>query len=455
LLSPKVWDEDFKRFQETKMMNEFVAEEMEQSANMTHNGVVITESQEPLPAGVTLPIYMDNHATTPMDPRVLDAMLPYFGKIFGNAASRNHQFGWEAEQAVDKAREQVAKLIGCTPKEIIFTSGATESNNLAIKGIAEMYRERGNHIITQVTEHKAVLDTCKKLERQGFEVTYLPVETDGLVSIERLKAAITDKTILVTIMFANNEIGVVQPVEEIGKLCHEKGIIFHTDGVQAVGKIPVDVQKDNIDVLSLTAHKIYGPKGVGALYVRRRNPRVQITEQINGGGHERGMRSGTLNVPGIVGLGAACKIAGAEMEAEAKRLAELRDYLKAKFEDALDYVHVNGNMDHHLPGNLNMSFVHVEGESLLMGINDVAVSSGSACTSATLEPSYVLKALGLGDDVAHSSIRFGLGRFNNKAEVDYVSDKVIDVVRHLREMSPLYEMVKEGIDLSKIEWAAH
>jgi cysteine desulfurase len=455
LLSPKVWDEDFKRFQETKMMNEFVAEEMEQSANMTHNGVVITESQEPLPAGVTLPIYMDNHATTPMDPRVLDAMLPYFGKIFGNAASRNHQFGWEAEQAVDKAREQVAKLIGCTPKEIIFTSGATESNNLAIKGIAEMYRERGNHIITQVTEHKAVLDTCKKLERMGYDVTYLPVETDGLVSVEKLKAAITDKTILVTIMYANNEIGVIQPIREIGALCHEKGIIFHTDGVQAVGKIPVDVQKDNIDVLSLTAHKIYGPKGVGALYVRRRNPRVQITEQINGGGHERGMRSGTLNVPGIVGLGAACKIAGAEMEAEAKRLAELRDYLKAKFEDALDYVHVNGNMDHHLPGNLNMSFVHVEGESLLMGINDVAVSSGSACTSATLEPSYVLKALGLGDDVAHSSIRFGLGRFNNKAEVDYVSDKVIDVVRHLREMSPLYEMVKEGIDLSKIEWAAH
>jgi cysteine desulfurase len=436
-------------------MNEFVAEEMEQSANMTHNGVVITESQEPLPAGVTLPIYMDNHATTPMDPRVLDAMLPYFGKIFGNAASRNHQFGWEAEQAVDKAREQVAKLIGCTPKEIIFTSGATESNNLAIKGIAEMYRERGNHIITQVTEHKAVLDTCKKLERMGYEVTYLPVETDGLVSVEKLRAAITDKTILVTIMYANNEIGVIQPIREIGALCHEKGIIFHTDGVQAVGKIPVDVQKDNIDVLSLTAHKIYGPKGVGALYVRRRNPRVQITEQINGGGHERGMRSGTLNVPGIVGLGAACEIAGAEMETEAKRLAELRDYLKAKFENALDYIHVNGNMNHHLPGNLNMSFVHVEGESLLMGINDIAVSSGSACTSATLEPSYVLKALGLGDDVAHSSIRFGLGRFNTKAEVDYVSDKVINVVQHLREMSPLYEMVKEGIDLSKIEWAAH
>ncbi len=436
-------------------MNEQVAEQMEQTSDMTHNGLVITESKEPLPPGVQLPIYMDNHATTPMDPRVLDAMLPYFGKVFGNAASRNHQFGWEAEQAVDKAREQIAKLIGCTPKEIIFTSGATESNNLAIKGIAEMYKERGNHIITQVTEHKAVLDTCKKLERQGYQVTYLPVETDGLVSLDKLKAAITEKTILITIMFANNEIGVVQPVEEIGKLCHEKGIIFHTDAVQAVGKIPVNVQAMNIDVLSMTAHKIYGPKGVGALYVRRRNPRVQITEQINGGGHERGMRSGTLNVPGIVGLGAACEIAGAEMEVEGKRQQELRDYLKQKFENALDYVHVNGNMDHHLPGNLNMSFVHVEGESLLMGINDIAVSSGSACTSATLEPSYVLKALGLGDDVAHSSIRFGLGRFNNKAEVDYVSDKVIDVVKHLREMSPLYEMVKEGIDLSKIEWAAH
>ena len=436
-------------------MNNMIAENMEQSSSMTPNGVVISESTEPLPEGVSLPIYMDNHSTTPMDPRVLEAMLPYFGKIFGNAASRNHQFGWEAEQAVDKAREQVAKLIGCTAKEIIFTSGATESNNLAIKGVAEMYREKGNHIITQVTEHKAVLDTCKKLERQGFEVTYLPVETDGLVSVEKLKAAITDKTILVSIMFANNEIGVIQPMEEIGKLCHEKGILFHTDAVQAVGKIPVDVQKMNIDILSMTAHKVYGPKGVGALYVRRRNPRVQITEQINGGGHERGMRSGTLNVPGIVGLGEACEIAGQEMVAETARLTELRDYLKAKFENALDYIHVNGNMDHHLPGNLNMSFVHVEGESLLMGINDIAVSSGSACTSATLEPSFVLKALGLGDDVAHSSIRFGLGRFNNKAEVDYVSDKVINVVNHLREMSPLYEMVKEGIDLSKIEWAAH
>ena len=427
----------------------------ENGMEMMDNGVVIAESKEPLPAGVKLPIYMDNHATTQMDPRVLEAMLPFFGNVFGNAASRNHAFGWEAEKAVETAREQVAKLIGCTPKEIIFTSGATESNNLAIKGIAEMYRERGNHIITQVTEHKAVLDTCKKLEKQGYRVTYLPVQANGLIDVEDLRRAMDDKTILVSIMYANNEIGVIQPVAEIGKLCHEKGVIFHTDGVQAVGKIPVNVQTDNIDVLSLTAHKIYGPKGVGALYVRRRNPRVQISEQINGGGHERGMRSGTLNVPGIVGLGAACEIAGAEMAVEAARLGELRDYLKAKFEKALDYVHVNGDMQHHLPGNLNVSFVYVEGESLLMGINDIAVSSGSACTSATLEPSYVLKALGLGDDVAHSSIRFGLGRFNTKAEVDYVSDKLIDVVSKLRELSPLYEMVKEGIDLTKIEWAAH
>ena len=404
---------------------------------------------------VKTPIYLDNNSTTRTDPRVVEAMLPYFTEKFGNAASRNHSYGWEAEKAVEKAREQVAKLIGATAKEIIFTSGATESNNLTLKGIAEMYRERGNHIITQVTEHKAVLDTCKKLEKMGYRVTYLPVGADGLIDIEDLKRAIDDKTILVSIMYANNEIGVIQPIREIGALCHEKGILFHTDGVQAVGKIPVDVQKDNIDVLSLSAHKIYGPKGVGALYVRRRNPRVQISEQINGGGHERGMRSGTLNVPGIVGLGAACQIAMDEMEAESKREIELRDYLKNKLETALDYVHVNGNMEHHLPGNLNMSFVYVEGESLLMGINDIAVSSGSACTSATLEPSYVLKALGLGDDVAHSSIRFGLGRFNTKAEVDYVSDKIIDVVQKLRELSPLYEMVKEGIDLSKIEWAAH
>jgi cysteine desulfurase len=429
------------------------------SIENSSTGVVITNSAHPLPEGVHLPLYMDNHATTPLDPRVLEAMMPYFTGKFGNAASRNHQFGWEAEAAVENARGQIAKLIGCTSKEIIFTSGATESNNLAIKGIAEMYRERGNHIITQQTEHKAVLDTCKKLEKMGYNVTYLPVKPDGLIDVEELKNAIVtegpNKTILVTIMYANNEIGVVQPIREIGKICHEKGVLFHTDAVQAVGKVPVDVQADNIDVLSLSGHKLYGPKGVGALYVRRRNPRVQITEQINGGGHERGMRSGTLNVPGIVGLGAACEICMNEMASEAKREIELRDYLRAKLEGALDYVQVNGNMEHHLPGNLNMSFVYVEGESLLMGINDIAVSSGSACTSATLEPSYVLKALGLGDEIAHSSIRFGLGRFNTKAEVDYVADKLIDVVLKLRELSPLYEMVKEGIDLSKIEWAAH
>jgi cysteine desulfurase len=405
--------------------------------------------------GVKLPIYMDNHATSPLDPRVLEAMMPYLTGIFGNAASRNHSFGWEAEGAVEKAREQVAKLIGATAKEIIFTSGSTESNNLALKGIAEMYRERGNHIITQVTEHKAVLDTCKRLEKSGYRVTYLPVKADGLVDLEDLKRAFDDKTILVSIMFANNEIGVVQPVAEIGKLCRERNVIFHTDAVQAVGKIPVDVNSMNIDVLSLTAHKLYGPKGVGALYVRRRNPRVQISEQINGGGHERGMRSGTLNVPGIVGLGKACELAGQEMAAEGERLSKLRDKLKTKLESSLDYIHVNGSMEHRLPNNLNISFVYVEGESLLMGINDVAVSSGSACTSATLEPSYVLKALGLGDDVAHSSIRFGLGRFNSEAEVDYVADKVIDIVKKLRELSPLYEMVKEGIDISKIEWQAH
>jgi cysteine desulfurase len=409
---------------------------------------------------IKIPIYMDYHATTPVDPRVLDAMLPYFNEKFGNAASRSHSFGWTAEEAVSIAREKVAALIGASnPKEIVFTSGATESTNLAIKGVAEMYKERGNHIITEVTEHKATLDTCKRLEKSGFRVTYLPVQADGLIDLDDLERAIVtegpDKTILVSIMYANNEIGVVQPIQAIGKLCHEKGVLFHTDAVQAVGKIPVNVLNDNIDLLSLSGHKVYGPKGVGALYVRRRNPRVQLSEQINGGGHERGMRSGTLNVPGIVGLGAACEIAQNEMEAEAVREFELREYLRNKLETALDYTQVNGNMEHHLPGNLNMSFIYVEGESLLMGINDIAVSSGSACTSATLEPSYVLKALGLGDDVAHSSIRFGLGRFNTKAEVDYVADKIISVVQHLRELSPLYEMVKEGIDLSKIEWAAH
>jgi len=412
-------------------------------------------SQVEAPAGVHLPIYMDNHATTPLDPRVLEAMLPWLTTKFGNAASRNHSFGWEAEQAVDAAREQIAKLIGATAKEIIFTSGATESDNLAIKGIAEMYRERGKAIITQVTEHKAVLDTCKRLEKYGSRVTYLPVKADGTIDLEDLKRAIDDETVLVTIMAANNEIGVLQPIREIGRICHERGVLFHTDAVQAVGKVPFNVIDDFVDAASISAHKIYGPKGVGALYVRRRNPRVQIAPQIDGGGHERGMRSGTLNVPGIVGMGKACEIAHQEMVEEGLRLSTLRDRLKTKLESELDYVHVNGSMEHRLPGNLNMSFVYVEGESLLMGINDVAVSSGSACTSATLEPSYVLKALGLGDDVAHSSIRFGLGRFNTEAEVDYVAAKVIQVVRHLRELSPLYEMVKDGIDITKVQWAAH
>jgi cysteine desulfurase len=411
-------------------------------------------SEVKVPAGVKLPIYMDNHATTPLDPRVLEAMLPYFTQKFGNAASRNHSFGWEASKAVETAREQIAHLIGATAKEIIFTSGATESDNLAIKGVAEMHRERGNHIITQATEHKAVLDTCKKLENQGFRVTYLPVKDDGIIDLEDLRRAIDDQTILVSIMAANNEIGVLQPFAEIGKICHEKNVLFHCDAVQGVGKIPVNVITDNIDLMSISAHKIYGPKGVGALYVRRRDPRVQITAQIDGGGHERGMRSGTLNVPGIVGLGKACEIAEQELDEESKRLTGLRDSLKAKLEAELDYVHVNGSWEHRLPGNLNMSFLYVEGESLLMGINDVAVSSGSACTSATLEPSYVLKALGLGDDVAHSSIRFGLGRFNTQAEVDYVAAKVIDVVKKLRELSPLYEMAQEGVDLAKVQWAA-
>jgi cysteine desulfurase len=398
------------------------------------------------------PIYLDNHATTPMDPRVLDAMVPYFTQYFGNAASRNHEFGWVAEQAVDKARKQIADLIGASPREIIFTSGATESDNLAIKGVAEMYAEKGNHIITAATEHKAVLDTCKKLEKNGYRVTYLPVKGDGLIDLDMLRESITDKTILVTIMYANNEIGVIQPVAEIGRICREKGVLFHTDGVQAIGKVPVDVNRDHIDLMSITAHKLYGPKGVGALYVRRKNPRVQLTAQMDGGGHERGMRSGTLNVPGIVGLGEACAICQREMPEETKRLMYLRDKLRSKLESELDEVYLNGSWEHRLPHSLNLSFAYVEGESLLMGINDVAVSSGSACTSATLEPSYVLKALGLGDDIAHSSIRFGIGRFNTEEEIDYVADKLINVVRKLRELSPLYEMAKEGIDLSKVSW---
>ena len=403
---------------------------------------------------VKLPIYMDNHATTRTDPRVLEAMLPYFDTIYGNAASRNHEFGWVAESAVDNAREQVGRLIGASGKEIVITSGATESNNLAIKGVAEMYREKGNHIITELTEHKCVLDTCKRLEKHGCRVTYLPVQKDGLIDLNQLQDAMTAETILVSIMTANNEIGILQPIREIGKLCHEKGVLFHTDAVQAAGKVPFNVIEDNVDLASISAHKIYGPKGVGALYVRRRNPRVQLVAQMDGGGHERGMRSGTLNVPGIVGLGKACELAQQEMGEESKRLFALRESLREQITSQLDEVYVNGSMEHRLPGSLNISFAYVEGESLLMGINDIAVSSGSACTSATLEPSYVLKALGAGDDLAHSSIRFGLGRFNTQAEVNYVAAKVVDVVRRLRELSPLYEMHKEGVDLSKVKWAA-
>jgi cysteine desulfurase len=390
-----------------------------------------------VPAGVNLPIYMDNQATCPLDPRVLEAMMPYLATRFGNAASRSHSFGWEAEQAVETARAQVARLIGATPREVVFTSGATESNNLALKGVAEA--GRGDHIVTQATEHKAVLDTCRHLEKNGCRVTYLPVKADGLVDPADVERAIGEKTILVSIMAANNEIGVLEPIRDLGKICREKGVFFHTDAAQAVGKIPLDVSADGIDLLSISAHKIYGPKGVGALYVRRRHPRVPIAAQIDGGGHERGMRSGTLNVPGIVGMGHACDLALEEMEAEAACLRALRDRLRAKLEAGLDGVHVNGSMDHRLPGNLNMSFAGVESESLLMGLNDVALSSGSACTSATIEPSYVLKALGLADERAHASIRFGLGRFNTQAEVDYVADRVTDVVRRLRELAPLDE----------------
>lgn len=401
------------------------------------------------------PIYLDYHATTPVDERVLEAMLPYFREHFGNAASRNHSFGWVAEEAVEKARKQVASLINASPKEIVFTSGATESNNLAIKGVAEMYAEKGDHIITAATEHKSVLDTCKRLEKRGFRVTYLPVRPDGLIDLDQLRDSITDRTILVSIMYGNNEIGTIQDIRAIGQICHEKGVLFHTDGTQAAGKIPVDVIADNIDLMSLSAHKMYGPKGVGALYVRRKNPRVQLVAQIDGGGHERGMRSGTLNVPGIVGFGKAAELCQQLMPEEMPRLQRLRDRLKDGILAQLDEVYINGTMERRLPHNLNMSFAYVEGESLLMGINDIAVSSGSACTSATLEPSYVLKALGAGDDLAHSSIRFGLGRFTTEEEIDYTIGKVVEVVKKLRELSPLYEMVKEGIDLSKVEWTAH
>ena len=399
-------------------------------------------------------VYMDNHATTPMDPRVLEAMLPYFTEKFGNAASRNHQFGWEAEAAVDHAREQIAHLINAKPKEIIFTSGATESDNLAVKGIVEFYKDKGTHVITAVTEHKAILDTCKALERAGkAHVTYLRVDKYGLVDPDDVRKAITDKTVLISLMYANNEIGSIHPLREIGKLAKEKGIVFHSDATQGVGKIPVDVEAMGIDLMSLSAHKMYGPKGCGALYVRAKGPRVRLTPQMDGGGHERGMRSGTLNVPGIVGLGKACELCGAEMETEAGRTIELRERLRQGLFDQLDEVYVNGHPTNRLPGNLNVSFAFVEGESLLMGLKDIAVSSGSACTSATLEPSYVLKALGVGEDLAHTSIRFGLGRFNTAEEVDYVVERVVHEVRRLRDMSPLYEMAKEGIDIKSFNWA--
>jgi cysteine desulfurase len=400
------------------------------------------------------PIYLDNNATTPLDPRVLEAMLPYFTEKFGNAASRNHAFGWVAEEGVDYAREQVAKLIGCTEKEIIFTSGATEADNLAIKGVFEMYKEKGNHIITAVTEHKAVLDTCKHLEKNGARVTYLAVKEDGLIDLAELEAAMTPETILVSIMYGNNEIGVIQPVKEISAIAHKYGALFMTDATQAVGKIPVDVNTDGIDLMAFSAHKMYGPKGVGALYVRRKNPRVKVTAQMDGGGHERGMRSGTLNVPGIVGLGKACELCRLEMESEAVRLSALRDRLETTL-NKMEESYVNGNTEHRLPHVANISFKYVEGEGLMMAMKDLAVSSGSACTSASLEPSYVLKSLGLSDDLAHSSIRYGLGRFTTEEDIDHAIEITQKAVNHLRELSPLWEMFKEGVDLSKIEWAEH
>jgi len=401
------------------------------------------------------PIYFDNHATTPMDPRVLEAMLPYFTRVFGNAASRNHSFGWDAEKAVEAAREQVGVLLGASSKEIVFTSGATESNNLAIKGAAHFYKDKGRHVITSKIEHKAVIDSCRALELEGFSVTYLDPARDGLITRDAVAAALRPDTILVSIMAANNEIGTVNPLADIGALCRPKGVLFHTDAVQAVGKVPVDVEAMKIDLLSVTAHKMYGPKGVGALYVRRK-PRVRLVPLIDGGGHERGLRSGTLNVPGIVGFGKAAEVARAELATEAARLATLRDRLLHKIQDGVPRTVVNGSLEHRLPGNLNISFAYVEGESMLMAVNKhVAVSSGSACTSASLEPSYVLRALGVGDDLAHSSLRFGLGRFNTEDEVDRVADLVVRSANRLRELSPLWEMVQEGVDLNTVQWAPH
>ena len=402
-----------------------------------------------------LPIYLDNHSTTPCDPRVVEVMLPYFTEKFGNAASRNHSFGWEVEESVEHARKQIARLIGADAKEIIFTSGATESDNLALQGIVAMYREKGDHIITSATEHRAVIDTAKYLEKKGVNVTFLPVDKEGRVSPEDVRNAITDKTILISVMLANNEIGTINPVAEIGKVAKEKGIIFHCDATQGVGKIPVNVQEMGIDLMSFSAHKIYGPKGIGALYVRRRAPRVRLEPMMYGGGHERGMRSGTLPVPLIVGFGKACELCEQEMATEAVRLAKMRDRLQEGIMGAMDEVYLNGHPTERLPGNLNISFAYVEGEALLMGVKEIALSSGSACTSATLEPSYVLRALGVGSDLAHSSIRFGLGRFTTDEEIEYTIDRMLKAVTHLREMSPLYEMAKEGVDLKTVQWAAH
>jgi cysteine desulfurase len=402
---------------------------------------------------VKIPIFMDNHSTTPVDPRVLESMIPYFTGQFGNAASRNHAFGWVAEKATEIAREQVGALIGASAKEIVWTSGATESINLAIKGVAEFYKDKGNHIITGQTEHKATLDTCKRLEKEGYQVTYLPVDAEGRISPEQVAAAITDKTILVALMLANNEIGSVHPIKEIGEVVKARGVLYFVDAVQGVGKVPFDVNESKVDLAAVSAHKMYGPKGVGALYVRRK-PRVRLVAQIDGGGHERGMRSGTLNVPGIVGMGKAAELAKAEMAEEAKRILGMRERLRAKLFAALPEIYINGSMEHRLPGNLNVSFAYVEGEGLMMALKDVAVSSGSACTSASLEPSYVLRALGIGEELAHTSIRFGIGRFNTDEEIDYVADHVIKSVNRLRDLSPSWEMAQEGIDLKSISWAA-
>ncbi len=400
-------------------------------------------------------VYLDNNATTPVEPRVLEAMLPYYREHFGNAASRNHRYGWIAEEAVDKAREQVAKVIGASSKEIIWTSGATEGNNTAILGVARMYAEKGKHMVTCKIEHKAVIDPCKFLETQGYEVTWLDPDQTGCVSVDQVRDAIREDTILVSLMFANNEIGTIHPIPEIGSLCKEKGVLFHTDATQAFGKIPIDVEAMGIDLLTMSAHKIYGPKGAGAVYVRRRKPRVRLQPIIYGGGHERGIRSGTLNVPGVVGCGAAAEIALQEMPTESVRIARLRDRLWAGLNEQLSDITMNGHPEHRLPNTLNVSFLYIEGESLMMGISDIAVSSGSACTSASLEPSYVLKGLGLGEDLAHSSIRFSLGRFTTQEDIDYTIDQVVEAVNHLREMSPLYEMAQAGVDPSTAEWQRH